>query len=189
MVENKHDKGVYVGVEEDESETQSDTNVYGEADLWNEMNIGLESLKEIHPSSNQKSSEDGQECDHSYILKDYIGYACRVCGLLNQRPKVNFSHTQPSIYLKMCSFIIYVIIFSLTSFITFFNQSAKSIRTYYYEYQKSRSGGASLDGVKLPGIDTDTSPVSVNCQEILLTRPPHLILDEGHTERNKETNI
>ncbi|KAM0011093.1 putative DNA helicase chromatin remodeling SNF2 family [Helianthus debilis subsp. tardiflorus] len=329
-VENTHDKGVYVGVEEDESNSQSDTNLYGEADLWNEMSIGLESLKvishglyayhhqahalssssssrsqtsffvclrqEIHPSSDQKSSEDGQECDHSYILKDDIGYVCRVCGLI-QTP--------------------------IDSIIEF--QRPKSIRTYYYEGQKNRSGDASLDGVKLPetefsvleftvhprhqrqmkphqvagfnfllsnlvsenpggcilahapgsgktfmlisfiqsfmakypdarplvilprGIlgtwkkeflkwqvedlplldmyslkaegrtqqlevlkkwanqrsilflgyqhfssivcDNDTKPESVNCQEILLTRPSLLILDEGHTARNKQTNI
>ncbi|MFS7995416.1 putative DNA helicase chromatin remodeling SNF2 family [Helianthus anomalus] len=127
------------------------------------MNIGLESLKEIHPSSNQKSSEDGQECDHSYILKDYFGYACRVCGLIQTPIESIIEFQRP--------------------------KSAKSIRTYYNEDQKSRSGGASLDGVKLPGIDTDTSPVSVNCQEMLLTSPSLLILDEGHTARNKQTNI
>ncbi|KAJ0495375.1 putative DNA helicase [Helianthus annuus] len=99
-VENKHDKGVYVGVEEDESNSQSDTNLFGEVDLWNEMSIGLEFLMEMHPSSDQKSREDGQECDHSYILKDYIGYVCRVCGLIQtpidsiiefHRPKVRLN--------------------------------------------------------------------------------------------------
>ncbi|KAJ0489808.1 putative SNF2 domain-containing protein CLSY/DRD1 [Helianthus annuus] len=122
-VENKHDKGVYVGVEEDESNSQSDTNLYGEADLWNEMSIGLESLKEIHPSSDQKSSEDEQECDHSYILKDDIGYVCRVCGLIQTPIDSIIEFQRP--------------------------KSSKSIRTYYYEGQKNRSGDASLDGVKL----------------------------------------
>ncbi|KAJ0725972.1 putative DNA helicase chromatin remodeling SNF2 family [Helianthus annuus] len=299
-VENTHDKGVYVGVEEDESNSQSDTNLFGEADLWNEMSIGLESLKEIHPSSDQKSSEDEQECDHSYILKDDIGYVCRVCGLIQTPIDSIIEFQRP--------------------------KSSKSIRTYYYEGQKNRSGDASLDGVKLaesefsaaleftvhprhqrqmkphqvagfkfllsnlvsenpggcilahaPGsgktfmlisfiqsfmakypdarplvilprgilgtwkkefikwqvedlplldmyslkaegrtqqlqvlkkwanqrsilflgyqhfssivCDNDTKPESVNCQEILLTRPSLLILDEGHTARNKQTNI
>ncbi|KAJ0493808.1 putative DNA helicase chromatin remodeling SNF2 family [Helianthus annuus] len=299
-VENTHDKGVYVGVEEDESNAQSDTNLFGEADLWNEMSIGLESLKEIHPSSDQKSSEDEQQCDHSYILKDDIGYVCRVCGLIQTPIDSIIEFQRP--------------------------KSSKSIRTYYYEGQKNRSGDASLDGVKLaesefsaaleftvhprhqrqmkphqvagfkfllsnlvsenpggcilahaPGsgktfmlisfiqsfmakypdarplvilprgilgtwkkefikwqvedlplldmyslkaegrtqqlqvlkkwanqrsilflgyqhfssivCDNDTKPESVNCQEILLTRPSLLILDEGHTARNKQTNI
>ncbi|XP_076929300.1 protein CHROMATIN REMODELING 35-like [Bidens hawaiensis] len=298
-VEKKHDKGVYVGVEEDESDSQSDIDLYGEADIWNEMSIGLESTTELHHSPDQKSSEDRQDCDHSYILKDDIGYVCRVCGIV-QRP--------------------------IDSIIEFQRpKTSKSIRTYYYEGQNNNSGDASLDGVTLtetdfnaheltvhprhkkqmkphqvevfnfllsnlvsdnpggcicahaPGsgktfllisfiqsfmakypdarplvvlprgilgtwkkefirwqvegmllldmysakadgraqqlevlkqwankrsilflgyqqfssivCDTDTSPVSVNCQEILLTRPSLIILDEGHTPRNKDTNI
>lgn len=37
--------------------------------------------------------------------------------------------------------------------------------------------------------DSDTSSISVSCQEILVTRPSILILDEGHTPRNQDTNI
>jgi len=48
--EDKHDKGVYVGVEDDdtdmeESDPHSDFNFDGLADIWKEMTIGLESSK------------------------------------------------------------------------------------------------------------------------------------------------
>ncbi|KAK1414437.1 hypothetical protein QVD17_30181 [Tagetes erecta] len=296
---NKHDKGVYVGVEEDESDSQSEIYFDGEADIWKEMSIGLESSRDLHLSSNQNSSEDGQECDHSYILKDDIGYVCRVCGLIQRSIESMIEFQRP--------------------------KKSKSIRTYPYDGEKNKSGNSSLDGVNLnetefcmselsvhprhkkqmkphqiegfnfllsnlmsenpggcilahaPGsgktfllisfiqsfmakhpdarplvilprgilgtwkkefirwqvedmllLDmyslkaesrsqqlevlkqwanqrsilflgyqhfssivccNDTSPVSLNCQEILLTRPSLLILDEGHTPRNKDTNI
>lgn len=37
--------------------------------------------------------------------------------------------------------------------------------------------------------DTDNSKVAAACQEILLTCPSILILDEGHTPRNQETDV
>ncbi|CAH2059626.1 unnamed protein product [Thlaspi arvense] len=37
--------------------------------------------------------------------------------------------------------------------------------------------------------DTNTEAVSEDCKRILLERPTLLILDEGHTSRNKETNM
>ncbi|KAL8242550.1 hypothetical protein R6Q59_012852 [Mikania micrantha] len=138
VVGNKHDKGVYVGVEEDdldESDSQTDGNYNGEADLWKEMSIGLESSRDINHSSNQNTSKDEQECDHSYILKDDIGYVCRVCGLIKRSIEsiIEFQHPMKS----------------------------KSIRTYYYEGQTDRSGDASLD-VKLRKTDFCVSELSVH---------------------------
>ncbi|PSS19109.1 Protein CHROMATIN REMODELING like [Actinidia chinensis var. chinensis] len=37
--------------------------------------------------------------------------------------------------------------------------------------------------------DTDSSKIAVTCQEILLTYPSILILDEGHTPRNENTDV
>ncbi|KAI3813056.1 hypothetical protein L1987_17770 [Smallanthus sonchifolius] len=128
--ENKHDKGVYVCVEDDESNSQSGSNFDWEADIWKEMSIGLESSKIImmcytfiimriimfmqHHHHNIKLDflfvyvrmcifhlikiqVKMDKSHHSYILKEDIGYACRVCGLIQssiesiiefQRPKV-----------------------------------------------------------------------------------------------------
>ncbi|KAM0011094.1 putative DNA helicase chromatin remodeling SNF2 family [Helianthus debilis subsp. tardiflorus] len=52
----------------------------------------------------------------------------------------------------------------------------------------------SKSGKDSPSVNDDAThgtnePESVNCQEILVTRPSLLILDEGHTGRNKQTNI
>lgn len=50
-------------------------------------------------SLDEYAKEDEEECDHSFILKDDIGYVCRVCGVVErsiesiiefQRPKVWF---------------------------------------------------------------------------------------------------
>jgi DNA repair and recombination RAD54-like protein len=27
---------------------------------------------------------EGEECDHSFILKDDIGYVCRICGVIDR---------------------------------------------------------------------------------------------------------
>ncbi|KAI3712196.1 hypothetical protein L1987_70746 [Smallanthus sonchifolius] len=135
-VENKHDKGVYVGVEEDESDSQSGSNFDWEADIWKEMSIGLDSSKDVYLSSNQNSSEDGQDCDHSYILKDDIGCVCRVCGLIQRSIESIIEFQRP--------------------------KSSKSIRTYYYEGQKNKSGDTSLDGVKLPKTDFCASELTVH---------------------------
>lgn len=51
----------------------------------------------MDPSVTEHAKVD-EECDHSYILRDDIGYVCRVCGVVErsiesiiefQRPKVN----------------------------------------------------------------------------------------------------
>ncbi|KAL8150277.1 hypothetical protein V2J09_020085, partial [Rumex salicifolius] len=54
-------------------------------DMWKEMNIALEvSLNAlVAESPNEDTKEAEQLCDHSYILKDDIGYVCRVCGIID----------------------------------------------------------------------------------------------------------
>lgn len=53
-------------------------------------------------SVTEHAKEDDEECDHSFILKEDIGYVCRVCGVVErsiesiiefQRPKVWFTHS------------------------------------------------------------------------------------------------
>ena len=50
FVEKKHNKGVYVGVREDDldGDSRSDVNFDGLADIWNEMSFGLESSRVIN---------------------------------------------------------------------------------------------------------------------------------------------
>lgn len=82
-------KGSYIGVEADEEtekkdETESEED--GLAYMWKEMDFAIECCKEISEGqlSNESESEDEDDCDHSFVLKDDIGYVCRVCGLVQK---------------------------------------------------------------------------------------------------------
>lgn len=43
-----------------------------------------------HPSSDDNSSEDMEDCDHSFVLKDDIGFVCRVCGVVDRKIETIF---------------------------------------------------------------------------------------------------
>ncbi|XP_065866946.1 protein CHROMATIN REMODELING 35 [Euphorbia lathyris] len=78
------DKGEYVGVEEYE-DNQFKTEDDGLGDIWTEMSTALELSKDVadYPSSNEHAEED-EDCDHSFVLKDDLGYVCRVCGVIRK---------------------------------------------------------------------------------------------------------
>ncbi|PRQ55967.1 hypothetical protein RchiOBHm_Chr1g0330471 [Rosa chinensis] len=82
--ENNKDAGVYLGVEDDES-TEEDDDL---GDAWMEISMALESLKDVavDPSSEQKTSEGGEDCDceRSFLLKDDLGYVCCICGVIER---------------------------------------------------------------------------------------------------------
>ncbi|KAL2937236.1 Protein CHROMATIN REMODELING 35, partial [Bienertia sinuspersici] len=80
----------YIGVEEDTA-TPDEYDEIGDEDenltsIRKEMEFAMETCRES--PENQFSSEDEKEteddCHHSYILKDDIGYVCRVCGLVQK---------------------------------------------------------------------------------------------------------
>ncbi|GMN55732.1 hypothetical protein TIFTF001_024843 [Ficus carica] len=80
------DKGVYVGVE-DESDSEDSAAEDGLQDMWNEMSMALEFSKDVatDPSSDEQVKEEDEEnCEHSFILKDDLGYVCRVCGVIEK---------------------------------------------------------------------------------------------------------
>lgn len=37
------------------------------------------------PSSDDNFEEDEDDCEHSFILKDDIGYVCRICGVIQKK--------------------------------------------------------------------------------------------------------
>ncbi|EXC17234.1 Helicase ARIP4 [Morus notabilis] len=79
------DRGVYVGVE-DESDSENSAEDGGLQDMWNEMSMALEFSKDVavDPSADEQVKEDEESCDHSFILKDDIGYVCRICGVIDK---------------------------------------------------------------------------------------------------------
>ncbi|GJT14244.1 chromatin remodeling 35-like protein [Tanacetum coccineum] len=136
VAEKKHNKGVYVGVSEDdmdaeEGDSRSDVNFDGLADIWNEMSVGLEYSRDIRPPV----SEDEKECDHSFIFKEDIGSVCRVCGIIQRSIESIIEFQRP--------------------------KGSKSIRTYHYEGKMNKSDVA-CDGVTLPGTDFSVSELSAH---------------------------
>ncbi|KAI4367268.1 hypothetical protein MLD38_023025 [Melastoma candidum] len=90
--EVKKDPGVYVGVDDDHQPTEAVDDGLG--DIWTEMSMALECAKDViedpidsaeNYSSGESSSEEMEGCDHSFILKDDIGYVCRVCGVIDRK--------------------------------------------------------------------------------------------------------
>ncbi|KAI4295486.1 hypothetical protein L6164_035529 [Bauhinia variegata] len=84
------DRGVYVGVKEEENHAIDD----GLEDIWREMSMSLECSKDVavDPQPEEEEEEDkrggedkaGGDCDHSFVLKDDLGYVCRVCGIIGK---------------------------------------------------------------------------------------------------------
>lgn len=35
-------------------------------------------------TGNEHMEEDGEDCDHSFVLKDDLGYVCRICGVIDR---------------------------------------------------------------------------------------------------------
>ncbi|KAJ6692735.1 SNF2 DOMAIN-CONTAINING PROTEIN CLASSY 2-RELATED [Salix purpurea] len=80
----KKDKGEYVGVEEDEVDTEIEDDGLG--DIWKEMSFALESSKDVveNPQPDENMEEGEDYCEHSFVLKDDIGYVCRICGVIEK---------------------------------------------------------------------------------------------------------
>ncbi|TKY45748.1 DNA repair protein rhp54 [Spatholobus suberectus] len=70
------DKGVYIGVQEEED--QVDTEDDGLEDIWKEMSMEIECSKDVsvNPLPDEEVKED-DDCDHSFVLKDDLGYVKR----------------------------------------------------------------------------------------------------------------
>ncbi|GAB4837875.1 hypothetical protein Ancab_027401 [Ancistrocladus abbreviatus] len=82
-------KGVYLGVDNelvDEGDNGTNIEDDGLADIWKEMTVALECSKDVtgDQSSDEHTIEDDEDCDHSFVLKDDLGYVCRVCGVIQK---------------------------------------------------------------------------------------------------------
>ncbi|XP_020214228.1 protein CHROMATIN REMODELING 35 [Cajanus cajan] len=79
----RSDKGAYIGVQEDEDQVETEDD--GLEDIWKEMSMAIETSKDISenlPSDEEEKEDD--DCDHSFVLKDDLGYVCRVCGVIDR---------------------------------------------------------------------------------------------------------
>ncbi|KAG7975985.1 hypothetical protein I3843_06G125900 [Carya illinoinensis] len=83
-LEIKGEKGVYVGIDDEENH-QNDAEDDGLEDMWKEMSMALECSKDdaVDPPS-EEQARGGEDCDHSFVLKDDLGYVCRICGVIDR---------------------------------------------------------------------------------------------------------
>ncbi|KAK9691047.1 hypothetical protein RND81_09G172300 [Saponaria officinalis] len=90
QVDECNDKGIHLGVEDersksDESDDESTAEDDELSDIWKEMNFALETSKEFLVDGLPDDSEEKDAgCDHSFVLKDDLGYVCRVCGVIDK---------------------------------------------------------------------------------------------------------
>ncbi|KAJ0241855.1 Protein CHROMATIN REMODELING 35 [Hirschfeldia incana] len=95
-----NDKGVYVGVEDDVSGDESEAADEDLGNIWNEMAMSIVTSKDVETSHNGSKTDEVEDCEHSFILKDDMGYVCRVCGVIDKSIldiiDVNFSKAKRS---------------------------------------------------------------------------------------------
>ncbi|KAJ7950471.1 Protein CHROMATIN REMODELING 35-like [Quillaja saponaria] len=82
--EKNKDRGVYVGVKEEDNQ-HIDNEDDGLQDIWKEMKMALECSKDVSVDpSYDEVKKGGDDCDHSFVLKDDLGYVCRICGFIDR---------------------------------------------------------------------------------------------------------
>ncbi|XAR59584.1 DNA helicase [Bertholletia excelsa] len=152
--ETANDKGVYVGVEDDcesrEGNDQSDSEYDGLADIWKEMTVALECSKDtaedLPPDEHMREGED--ECDHSFVLKDDLGYVCRICGVIQRGIETIIEYQ--------------------------YAKGTRTTRTYSYEARTVKDKDASEtfhDAIKLPGQDFTVTDISAHPRHMKQMKP------------------
>ncbi|GKV24151.1 hypothetical protein SLEP1_g33798 [Rubroshorea leprosula] len=110
------------------------------AHIWKEMAFSMECSKDICDNSlPDKHAKEDDDCEHSFILKDDLGYVCRICGVIQRGIETIFEFV--------------------------YSKGNKSTRTYASEHQnsnKSRLNENDPDGVKSPEDDSMVTEVSAH---------------------------
>ncbi|XP_057966169.1 protein CHROMATIN REMODELING 35-like isoform X4 [Malania oleifera] len=86
MVENYSEGKAPTEEEESISNETSETVDDSLADIWKEMEIALEYSKDtaVDSLSDEHVIGGGDDCDHSFVLRDDLGYVCRICGIIQR---------------------------------------------------------------------------------------------------------
>ncbi|XP_021738664.1 protein CHROMATIN REMODELING 35-like isoform X2 [Chenopodium quinoa] len=139
-IDKVKDKGVYVGIEDELNDDSNEAEDEELSDMWKEMNFALESSKDVpaDQSGDEQSVEEDEGCDHSYVLKDDIGYVCRVCGVIQRAIETIFDFQ----YIK-----------------------AARVRSYRSDSRSNRENDDTdyhLDGINLPGHDLAVTEISAH---------------------------
>lgn len=145
-LEIKKEKGVYVGVE-DEDNHQTETEDDGLEDIWKEMTMALECSKDVaqDPSSDEQVRESEEDCDHSFVLKDDLGYVCRICGVIDRGIETIFEFQ--------------------------YNKVKRSNRTYISDSRNGKDKDSEVVGVKFSDDDLMVTEISAHPRHMKQMKP------------------
>ncbi|XP_039040882.1 protein CHROMATIN REMODELING 35-like isoform X1 [Hibiscus syriacus] len=143
----KKDEGVYLGVED--ADTQSENGDDGLGDIWQEMSMALEISKDGFEDLSSERMSDDEDCDHSFVLKDDIGYVCRICGVIDRGIE--------------------------TIIEVQFNKVKKSTRTYAVEgWNAKYRGSTETVGIKLSEGDLTVTDIAAHSRHMKQMKPHQL---------------
>ncbi|CAL5377130.1 unnamed protein product [Camellia sinensis] len=166
--ERTKDKGVYVGVEDD-METQEGNDYDGLDDIWKEMTVALECSKDTAdgPPTDEHVKEEQDECDHTFVLKDDLGYVCRICGVVQRGIETIIEYQYAKVFsVHPCAIIQHVwSVFTPCQRVQECHKGTRSTRTYFYEGRTIKDKEATEifhDGVKLSGQDFAVTEIAAH---------------------------
>ncbi|KAJ4965097.1 hypothetical protein NE237_016946 [Protea cynaroides] len=160
------EQGVYIGVQDDTViEKNEDDSL---TDIWREMKLALECSKDAAPESSPFAHSEGrgsEECNHSFVLKDDLGYVCRVCGIIGRGIEMLFDYQ----WIK----------------------GTKTTRTYFSKSQNSEGRGQTevspFSGIEVSQEDLDVAEMSVHPRHKQHMKP-HQIEGFNFLQRNLVTD-
>ncbi|KAL5563076.1 hypothetical protein UlMin_032823 [Ulmus minor] len=128
----------YGGVEEEEDQRTCLEDDADLRDIWDEMSMAVEVSKSKNVAADHsldtQAKQDDLNCHHYFILKDDLGYVCRVCGLIGKGIDTIFEFQ--------------------------YQKAKRSCRTYMSESQNSKEAESTgTAGLNLSGIGVITSEV------------------------------
>lgn len=156
------DKGVYVGVEEDD-DNRKKAEDDGLGDIWQEMSMAMEISKDVveDNSSDEHMGEDVDDCDHSFVLKDDLGYVCRICGVIDRGIE--------------------------TIIDVQFNKVKRSNRTYLSDFRSAKDRESSDVGVKLSEYELMVTEIAAHPRHTKVMKP-HQVEGFNFLRRNLVTD-
>ncbi|KAI3876643.1 hypothetical protein MKX03_027665 [Papaver bracteatum] len=79
-------KGVYVGIQDDTMSNSGSAGAEDDGfdDMWMEMKLASEMDVSSALSAATEHIAEENECEHSFVLVDDLGYVCRICSLIEK---------------------------------------------------------------------------------------------------------
>ncbi|KAM0863568.1 hypothetical protein ACQ4PT_044512 [Festuca glaucescens] len=197
--------------EEDKPERESD----GLEDFWNDFSLAIESskldtLEEVASEKKVTKKEVDTDCNHDIRIHEDLGHVCRVCGMIVRRADTIIDYQWKKSFLAKYPSARPLVILPKGILGTwkreFQRWQVEDIPLYDFYSVKADKRADQLEilnswqakmSILFLGytqfsqiICSDGGgTVAAACRDMLLMVPNLLIMDEGHTPRNRETNV